>query len=792
MISIGALLNMKNFTLKTKLLIGFLFTGLMPVFGIGLYLYLQSSDALKHEAIVKLESIKNLKSNAIQNYFKLIQNQVLTLAHNEGVKDSFEGFNIGFINYMSDQKVSSVDLIAQKQKLNGYYVNDFAKEYVKQNSKEVNVAPLLNLPDEGLALQYAYIANNPNPLGSKHLLDVPNKVGTYNLTHATHHANFREFLERFEFYDIFLIDAQTGNIIYTVFKELDFATSIKDGPYKDSGLAKVFHKAMAINNETEVVMEDYETYVPSYSGPAGFLAAPVWINGVKKGVIAFQISFDKINSITLEKTGNEKSLETFLVGSDFKMRSDSVMDKENRNVRSSFRNPEKGSSKSPLISRALGGENVQEVSDNFLGIPAVIAAGPINVFGYKWAIETQIYEEEAFASIKSMRVAFLILMLITAFIVSALAAWFARNLANSLLNVTEGLRNEAVTVGHTSQEVADLSNKLSEATTEQAASLQETVASIDEISAMISRNADSAASSARLSELSTLAAHKGKDKVEQMMESINSISSGNEEIIDQMHKSNREISEIVKVIQEISQKTQVINDIVFQTKLLSFNASVEAARAGEHGKGFAVVAEEVGNLASMSGKAATEITDMLSKSVKRVTDIVDGTKDLMENLIGKSKVKIQFSTTTAKECAQALDEISRNVSSVNEAVQEISVASQEQSTGVKEVNKAMSELDQVTQVNSSSAQASSHTAGELKSQAERLNDLVQRLSKLVNGEGYQAEQKYKNDGSGDGGDKDNLVENRSSAKNDKMKTAARKVKINPDAPSATDSRFEDV
>jgi len=202
-----------------------------------------------------------------------------------------------------------------------------------------------------------------------------------------------------------------------------------------------------------------------------------------------------------------------------------------------------------------------------------------------------------------------------------------------------------------------------------------------------------------------------------------------------MQKSNNEISDIVNVIKEISEKTRVINDIVFQTKLLSFNASVEAARAGEHGKGFAVVAEEVGNLASMSGGAANEITDMLTKSVKKVTEIVDGTKSLMDSLLKQSKQKVDAGTSTAKDCALALDEILVGISSVNEMVREISNASHEQSAGVREINKAMSELDQVTQGNSSVAQESSQTASGLKSQAERLSHLVFDLTKLVHGDG---------------------------------------------------------
>jgi methyl-accepting chemotaxis protein len=780
--------------LRKKLLFSFLMTGLLPVFAIGGYLYNKSSTALEEEAISRLDSIRKLKAKAVQNYFQLLKNQALTFAHDEGVKTAMVSLSKGFESYLTEHAVSSEEVGRQKERVKDYYDSQFAREYEKINEKRVDTNAIFNLSEQGIALQHSYIVENKNPLGSKHLLNSADKKGLYNETHATHHPNFREYLQNFEFYDIFLVDAETGNVVYSVYKELDFGTSLKTGPYRDSGLGRVFQKAMALQSEGDVVMEDYSQYRPSYDGPAGFIATPIWTKGEKKGIVVFQISFDKINSITLENTGTEKTLETFLVGPDSKMRSDSLLDKEHHSVRASFRNPENGSFRAEHLSTVLSGKSYQSVAKNYLGHKAVISAAPLDVFGYTWAIETQIGVEEAFQTVDSMKIAFLIFIIFAATVVTLFAVWFAKTLAESLLSVTEGLRNEAITVGESSQVVASLSGKLSEATTEQAASLQQTVASIDEISAMISRNADSATESAKVSERSTIAAQKGKDKVEQMMESINAISSGNKEIIEQMQKSNQEISEIVKVIQEISQKTQVINDIVFQTKLLSFNASVEAARAGDHGKGFAVVAEEVGNLASMSGKAATEITDMLSRSVKRVTDIVDGTKGLMENLIKQSKDKVEFGTNTAKECAEALDEILSNVSSVNDLVREISTASKEQSSGVKEVNKAMSELDQVTQANTSVAHESSDTAKDLKSQADRLNSLVEELTILVNGENVKQDKPSSN-GSGPTslGKLYNLKE---SAKKPITKAEAPKLKkvsgIDFDAPQGNDPRFEDT
>lgn len=310
---------------------------------------------------------------------------------------------------------------------------------------------------------------------------------------------------------------------------------------------------------------------------------------------------------------------------------------------------------------------------------------------------------------------------------------FSSNIVRTLTRTIEELNFTSNDISSKSDDVASISSNLSEAASQQAASLQETVSSIDEISAMVKRNSDSAATSVRSSENSKFAAEKGKEKVSHMIDSIHSIAAGNKEIMDQMQRSNKEISEIVVVIKDIAQKTQVINDIVFQTKLLSFNASVEAARAGEHGKGFAVVAEEVGNLAAMSGKAANEITDMLTRSVKRVSDIVENTSALMDNLIKQSTEKVELGTSMAKECAESLDEILLNVSEVNELLKEISTASSEQSSGIGEVNKAMIELDQVTQQNSTSANQSSQAAGDLNLQVERLNTVVTELTRFVDG-----------------------------------------------------------
>ncbi|NUM87841.1 MAG: methyl-accepting chemotaxis protein [Bdellovibrionales bacterium] len=319
-------------------------------------------------------------------------------------------------------------------------------------------------------------------------------------------------------------------------------------------------------------------------------------------------------------------------------------------------------------------------------------------------------------------------------LVLSLVAWnFVRRLSGDLTGIASSLGANTDELNQVAVRVAEASTELSSSATEQASALQETVSSIDEVSAMVSKNADNAKKSQDVSLVSQKEAEKGKHVVTEMIQSIEEINRSNTEIVQQIEKSNTEISNIVKVITEIGNKTKVINDIVFQTKLLSFNASVEAARAGEHGKGFAVVAEEVGNLAQMSGNAAKEISQMLDSSIQKVESIVTESSQRVERLVATGKEKVEAGSVTARKCGEVLDEIVKNVTNCSHMVSEIATASQEQSQGVTEITKAMNQLDQVTQQNAAASQQAASSAEQLRSQSGNLKQMAAQLNALVEG-----------------------------------------------------------
>jgi len=341
---------------------------------------------------------------------------------------------------------------------------------------------------------------------------------------------------------------------------------------------------------------------------------------------------------------------------------------------------------------------------------------------------------EELHALKENRLALLVVISLISITAILFVALFLTKVANKFTVLANNLKGTSDATTSCSTDVKGASHRVSEATVQQASAIQETVATLDEIRAMVNKSVNNANESATCANNSHQIATEGKGTVKQVIGAIGDISDANKQIMTQMNQNNDQLENIVKIITEISSKTSIINDIVFQTKLLSFNASVEAARAGEHGKGFAVVAEEIGSLAQMSGTASMEIEEMLGESVQKVQEISDQTKENVTKLTVLGKEKTENAVLVANQCDQKLDEIVVNAEEVKTMVNEINHAAKEQAVGVGNIAEAMNELDQATHVNSDIATQTSDLSIKLDGEAENLKDVVLQLEVEILGE----------------------------------------------------------
>ncbi len=523
------------------------------------------------------------------------------------------------------------------------------------------------------------------------------------------HLDMKHYFEEFEYYDIFLIRSGDGTVLYSATKESDLGAVLSTGPLKDSGLGKAWKMADTTN---KLVITDITPYAPSNGTPTSFMAKPLTRAGKKVGIIAIQIPTKLISKITGIRAGLGKTSETYIVGPDYYMRSDSYLDPDNFSSDNSFKKNNKVETEG--VKRALAGETNYSVIKDYRGVPVLSAYTPFKVQGsdVTWALLTEVDEEEALEISNRFLQLTIIGTLVFAGIILVIGLIVGRSLSKPIMMFSKKLSNSIEEVYTEANNVSESSLNISHSSTQQASSLEESSASLEEITGMVKVAAENSNEAKEIAE-------QMKNVSKEGIETSNELTSSMDEILH----SNEEIEKLVDVINQIGQKTSVIDEIVFQTKLLSFNASVEAERAGEHGRGFAVVAQEVGSLAEMSGKAAAEISVIVSNSIKEAKTIA-----------GSNKTKVTRGSELAHNTANLFTETDKFSSDVLQKTGEISQASKEQSDGINQINIAISELDKMTQNNVSDVEKAADASVTLNKQVEHLKAIVEGLNGFITGD----------------------------------------------------------
>lgn len=258
--------------------------------------------------------------------------------------------------------------------------------------------------------------------------------------------------------------------------------------------------------------------------------------------------------------------------------------------------------------------------------------------------------------------------------------------------------------------------------------VEKSSAAAHEIASMVATTASAAQELLQAANSSNQNVEQAVTTLESLSVSINVVNESSTRLQQSVTTGLKEISSVTKTMEEIREKAKVINDIVFQTKLLSFNASVEAARAGEHGKGFAVVAEEMGNLARLSGTAAKEIEDILNSSVERTNNQIQSVTSELESVASETVSAINEVSVKTQEISDTFTQLTENSRNTESQSQEISKATKEQDIGVNEISKALQELERSSQELDNMAVTSNTNAAELANQVESISATFKALA----------------------------------------------------------------
>ncbi len=573
-------------------------------------------------------------------------------------------------------------------------------------------------------LQRLYIDQNPNPTGKKDLLIAANDGSRYSALHRRYHRFFRTINQEKGFYDVFLVD-RSGNLVYTVFKELDYATNLRTGKYKDTNIARAFKRAMQAADSGRIVIEDFKPYAPSNGDPAAFIATAIKSPaGTVLGVYIMQIPIDKLNTFMSKsaalknnKSGS-KSVQVYLVGlGDQKMRTD------DRQTIEFNKDKSKSEQKTTILKQEVKSVAMQRLVDgSYKTDKDGTRRDRLSIIDYKgdkvlssftrldispdlpWGIIAEEERDEALKLLNTILTVWIVLGGLVALLVIVSTWLMARAISSPI--------KEAVnTLSTTSREIAATIDEQERTFSQQSSSVNQTTTTMAELGSSSQQTAEQAESVSSGARNTLNLAEQGEKMVADMLSDMSGLKNKVGAIAEQILHLSEQTNQIVNI-------TNFVSDLANQTNMLALNAAVEAVRAGDHGKGFAVVASEIRKLADQSKKAADRIHAIISDIQKATDSTVMATDEGTKT--------VEQGTNLASETADVFKSVAGSMEGDFESTQQISLNVKQQAIAINEVVEAMNVINTGTR---ESATGISQT----KVGIHQLNNAALSLSGMVEG-----------------------------------------------------------
>ena len=450
-----------RFGLAAKLFAVLLLLGAVGVLLTGVLGYVRARDALEATIYNQLTAARQTKSRQVENYFRVISNELRLLGSTTMVLDAARGF-AGAVDKLDHTAVPP----EMRKGVTDWYADTYLPLLKRNIGGNPALADYLPTADATFHLQDRYLVNNPFPEGRRALFDDARDDSDYGRLHAVYQPIFRRVAATVGFFDMMLADPRQSRIVYAVAKETDFGASLNTGFLRQSNLASVVARCSTLTDGASTCLEDFAPYAPSLGAPIAFMSTPVTDQGVVIGVLVAQLSIDEINRVTTgdrnwRREGFGATGETYIVGPDHRLRSASRFFLEDREAHlASLKAAGMPADRIDAI-RRYGTLVLQQQVDNaavtsglaglegtgevvgYRGVPTLASWGPLRIPGVNWVLISKIDAAEAFAPIERLRHDLEIVGAAALAVVLLVGAWFARSLSAPLRELTAGVNRFA-------------------------------------------------------------------------------------------------------------------------------------------------------------------------------------------------------------------------------------------------------------------------------------------------------------------------------------------------------------
>jgi anti-anti-sigma regulatory factor/HAMP domain-containing protein len=451
---------MRFTSLRIRILVLITVAALIAAGATALVVYVGGRNAIEAEAFATLTAVRENKADQVEEFFRQTCDQVVTFSEDLMMIDAMADLGAAYrtVEPPDDPTVQAT----HDRELTAYYANEFMPRLATTgHGEDHSIGEFIPTGERAREIQHQYIVANPFPTGEKSQLVDTGLGAPYSDAHVKYHPVIRDYAERFGYYDIFLIDPETGNIVYSVFKEVDFGTSLLAGPYRETNLAVAFRKARDSGNNNACVLEDFAPYPPSYDAPASFITSAIsGPDGEVAGILAFQMPIDRINEIMTsdgrwEDVGLGASGETYIVAGDFTLRSESRFLLEDKDsylaaiTESGL--PQATVDSIDVLDSAIGLQVVNtpgtraaqqhatgtDIFDDYRDISVLSAYQPLEIQNVDWVIMSEIDEAEAFAAADEFGRQALLTFFLAAALIVIVAIWFTKQLVRPINRLSD-------------------------------------------------------------------------------------------------------------------------------------------------------------------------------------------------------------------------------------------------------------------------------------------------------------------------------------------------------------------
>ena len=426
---------------------------------VGIFSWIRARDILVERVFSQLTTERASKAYQVEEYFKGLDQWIETLCENRMVVEAMGEFDAAF-----DQLQSIPVDEAEEESVKSYYEKEFLPRLAKNTSGQPVYETYRPTTSEAMHLQHRYIAANPHPVGKKGELVESGDGSAYDAVHKRYQRLFQSMIQRMGFYDLFLVDPESGDIVYTVYKETDFGTNLLTGPYRTSNLAEVVRKVRDDPDRGAVQIVDYAFFRPSYNAPAAFIGGSIYDGNERIGILVVQLPVEDINAVLTgggkwEDSGLGKTGETYLVGSDLLLRSAARGFLENKEAYlEALKKTRTKPTTIALIDQvgtpillqpvetdaardALRGESSTRILENHSGVEVLSSYAPLEIPGVTWGIVSEMSVAEAFSRIRSLETQLLVTCVLVVCAVTGYAGFAAKRFLVPIDRMLERAKN---------------------------------------------------------------------------------------------------------------------------------------------------------------------------------------------------------------------------------------------------------------------------------------------------------------------------------------------------------------